>query len=148
MLYNTIKMQYSSVNIVPRNVRPEHRDPILTTSTLRYPVSHPLGINGSLLGVMWRRSVTPAILHLFPNLIMRGVKPPFEKLHGDEIMYSDYATSHLLQLIMGWSRKNVGMLLLQEIRATVILSLTLLRDESQALKGNSTKLVRIHLTMI
>jgi len=83
------KMQYSSVSIVPRNVRPEHRDPILTTNTPRYPVSHPLDIDGSFLGVKWRRSVTLAMLHLVPNLIMRGVKPPFEKLHGDEIIYSE-----------------------------------------------------------
>ena len=70
--------RHSSVSVVPINARPEHRAPILTTSTLRYPVSHPLDINGSFLGVKWRRSVTPAILRLDPNLITRGVKPPFE----------------------------------------------------------------------
>jgi len=40
------------------------------------------------------------------------------------------------------------MLLLQEIRALVIRSLILLREESQALKENPTKSVRIQLAMI
>jgi len=115
VLYDTTEGLVSSVSVVPRNVRPEHREPILTTSTPRYPVSHPLDIDGSFLGAKWRRSVTPAILHLVPNSITRGLINLHSKsMQGDEIIYSDYATSPLLQIIMGWrsSRKNDGTRLL------------------------------------
>jgi hypothetical protein len=76
------KTQYSSVSVVPRTVRQEYRDAIqITTATPvpGNPLSHPLDIDGSFLGVNWRWGVAPTIcLHLILNLIMRGAIPPLD----------------------------------------------------------------------
>ena len=137
------EIQYRSVTVVPRNVRPGHRDPIPTTNTPRYPVSHPLDIDGSFLGVQCRRSVTPAILHLVPNSITRGVKPSFEK--------SARRRNYLRLCYLTFTADNHGLKKQQKKcwNATVAGytstsdSLIILREESQAWKENSTESVRL-----